>query len=124
MWVPIRAPVTVRSTAIVFLEKALVFAFEVLFEDHAADLRTLSAETLFSAEVDAVERRIVRQLTGPADACMERLLTGIAAGAPVRVEQVPSTCRQRESPLASIERHGSNQPLVSQMTQSVVPGIR
>ena len=47
---------------------------------------------------------------------MERLVTGIAALAPVSVEQVASTRRQGDRPLASIERHGPNQPLVPQVT--------
>ena len=58
----------------------------------------------------------MRQLTGSADAGMERLVTGIAAVAPVAVEQAASTCRQGHSPLASVERHGPNQPLVSQVS--------
>jgi hypothetical protein len=110
--VPIRTPVTVRPPAIVFLEKTLVLALEVVFEDDTADLRTLFAETLLRAEVDAIKRRIVRQLTGPTDACMERLMTGIAAVAPVGVEQVAATCRQGDGALASVERDGPNQTLV------------
>ena len=54
MWVPIRAPVTVRPTAIVFLEKTLVLALEVLLEDDAVNLRTLFAETLLRVEVGAI----------------------------------------------------------------------
>src|ERR1700682_3750854 len=110
--VPIRTPVTVRPTAVVFLEKALVFAFEVLLKDHAASLRALFTETLLRMEVGAIQGGVVRQLTRPADPCMERLLTGIAGVAPVRVQQVASTRRQGDRPLASIERHGPNQPFV------------
>jgi hypothetical protein len=113
--VPIRASVAVGPTAIVLLEKLLVLGLEVLLEDHAADLSTLLAETLLRAEVGAIERRIVRQLTGSADACMERLVTDIAAVAPVRVQQVASTRSQGDGVLASVERHGPNQPLVSQV---------
>src|SRR5260370_25686986 len=88
--VPIRAPVTVRPTAIVFLEKTLILALEILLEDHPVNLRALFAETLFLAEVGTIEGGVVRQLTGPADACIERLVTGIAAVTPVRIEQVAS----------------------------------
>ncbi len=120
MRVPIRAPVTIRPTAIVFLEKALVLALEVLLEDHAVYLRTLLAEPLLSAEVGAIEGRVVRQLTRPTDACMERLVTDIAAVAPVRVEEVASTRSQGDGALASVERHGPNQPFVLQVTEIVV----
>jgi hypothetical protein len=124
MRVPIRTPVTVRPTAIVFLEKALVLALEVLLEDHAVYLRTLLAESLLSAEVGAIQGRVVRQLTRPTDACMERLVTDIAAVAPVRVEEVASTRSQGDGVLASVERHGPNQPFVSQVTQTVIAGLR
>jgi hypothetical protein len=106
--VPIRASVAVGPTAIVLLEKLLVLGLEVLLEDHAADLSTLLAETLLRAEVGAIERRIVRQLTGSADACMERLVTGIAAGGPVCVEQVAAARSQGDGPLASVERNRPN----------------
>jgi hypothetical protein len=85
--VPLGAAVAVRPAAIVCLEKALVVAFEVALEDDAANLRALSAERLLCAEVGAIEGRVMRQLTGPADACVEGLVTGIAAAAPVRIEQ-------------------------------------
>src|SRR5439155_23098846 len=66
--VPIRAPVTVRPTAVVLLEEALVLPLEVVLEDDPPNLRTLFAETRFRAEVGVIEGRVVRQLTGPADA--------------------------------------------------------
>jgi hypothetical protein len=111
--VPIRAPVTVRPTAVVFLEKALVFAFDVLLEDHAANLRALFTETLLRVEVGAIERGIVRQLTEPADAGMEPLVPGTADVAAVGIEQPASTRSQGDGALASVERHGPNQPFVS-----------
>src|ERR1700693_3183442 len=98
MRVPIWAPVAVGSTAIVLLEKPLVLGLEVLLEDHAADLATLSAETLLRAEGGAVEGCIVGHLTGPADAGMERLVPGIADVAPVGLEQAASTRRQGDRP--------------------------
>jgi hypothetical protein len=106
------------------LEKALVFALEVALEDDAANLRAPFAERLLCAEVGAIEGRVMRQLTGPADAGAERLVTSIAAAAPVRIEQAASTRRQRDGTLASIERHGPNQSFVSQLTETVVEGIR
>ena len=66
----------------------------------------------------------MRQLTGAADACMEHLVTENAAVAPMRLEQVAATRRQRDRPLASIERHGANQSFVLQVTQIGVTGIR
>ena len=113
--VPIRASVAVRPAPIVFLEKPLVLGLEVLLEDHAADLPTLFAETLLRPEVGAVEGRVVGQLTRPADAGMERLVPGIADVAPVRLEQAASSGSQGDGALASVERHGPNQPVVSQM---------
>ena len=115
MRVPIRASVAVGSTAIVLLEKSLVLGLEVLLEDDAADLPTLFAETLLRAEVRAIERRVMGQLTRPADAGMECLMAGIADVAAVGVEQAASTRRQGDGALASVERHGPNQPLVSQV---------
>src|ERR1700686_2419326 len=95
----------------------------VALEDDTVNLRTLFAEALFRAEVGSIQGGIVGQLTGPADACRERLVTGIA-GAPMRVEQVAATRRQGDGALASIEGHGPNQPLVPQVTQIVVAGVR
>ena len=103
MRVPIRGSVAVRSTAIVVLEKPLVLGLEVLLEDHAADLATLFAETLFRPEVGAIERRVVGQLTRPADAGMERLVAGIAGVAPVGIEQAASPRSQGDCTLASVE---------------------
>jgi hypothetical protein len=71
----------------VLLEKLLVLGFEVLIQNHAADLPTVFAETLLRAEVGAMERRIVGQLPRAADAGMERLVTDIADVTSVAIEQ-------------------------------------
>ena len=105
------------------LEKLLVLALEVDLKDHTADLSTLFAETLFLAEVRAVEGRVMRQLTRPADAGMECLVTGIADIAPVGIEQTASARRQRDGALASVERDGPNQSFVSQVVQGVVADV-
>jgi hypothetical protein len=62
-------------TAIVCLEKALVFVLVVALEDDVANLRAPFAERLLCAEVGAIEGRVMRQLTGPADAGVDHLVT-------------------------------------------------
>jgi len=79
-----------------------------VLEDHAADLRTLFAETFFRAQVGAIEGRVVRQLTGPVDVRVKRLGAFVATIATVCFEQVTSTFRQRHRPLAAVERHRPN----------------
>jgi hypothetical protein len=81
----------------------LVFPLEVLLEDDAVNLRALFTEPLLRVEVGAIQGGVARQFTGSADACVERLVTGIASVPPVRVQQMASTRRQGDRPLASIE---------------------
>jgi hypothetical protein len=66
----------------------------------------------------------VGQLTRPADAGMECLVTGIADVAPVGLEQAVPTRHHGDGALAAVQRHGPNQPFVSQMAQAVVAGVR
>src|ERR1700692_4362854 len=55
---------------------------------------------------------------------MEPLVPGTADVAAVGIEQLASARSQGDGALASVERHGPNQPFVSQVTETVVAGLR
>jgi hypothetical protein len=73
---------------VVFLQEFLVLAFEILFEDDAADLqiRMLLSEASFLLAVRCVEIRIVVNLSGATDASVECLLAPPVPLQGVRVE--------------------------------------
>ncbi len=121
--VAIRPSITVRTVSIPLLEKALVLTLEVVLEDDAADVGPLPTQALFRAQMCAIELQIVRQLTRPVDAGVERLFAGVVAIASVRVEQLASAVGQRDGPLTSIEGHGSGQPLVAELAHVVITWV-
>jgi hypothetical protein len=55
---------------------------------------------------------------------MKCLVPGTTDIAPVGIEQAASTRSQGDGALASVQRHGPDQPLVSQVAQIVVAGVR
>jgi hypothetical protein len=57
--IPIRSPVAVRPTAIVFLQPLLVLSLELVLEDDSANVSALFAEPLFRAQIGAIELGVV-----------------------------------------------------------------
>lgn len=101
----------------------MVLALEVVLEDHAPDVGALLAEAPLGAQIRAVELT-VGQLTGPVDAGVERLVPFVIAVAPVRAEQVASPLDQRHGPLATVERHRSNQALIAEVAKIVLSQLK
>lgn len=63
----IGSPIAVRLAAIAFLQKLLVFAFQLVIQDDAADGRAAFAQPFRVLEVGAIDLRIVHQLAWPVD---------------------------------------------------------
>src|SRR5207244_4566702 len=106
-----------RSAAIVFLQPLLVLALEFLFKDNAMDISALFSEAFLLAQIGAIKLRVMRQLSRPAHALVERLLTHIVAIATMAFEKMMAALRQGYGALAAIERHEPRQAFVAQMTQ-------
>jgi hypothetical protein len=102
----------------------LVLPLEVVLENHAPDAGALLAEAPLGAQIRAVERGIVDQLTGPVNAGVERLVPFVIAVAPVRAEQVASPLGQRHGPLATVEQHRSNQALIAEVAKIVLSRLK
>jgi hypothetical protein len=121
--IPIRSPLAVGAPAVVSLQPLLVLPLKVVLQDDAADLRALLAESLLGAQVGAIERGVMRQFPRPADPSAELLTTLVVTVSAMAVEQTASALRQGHDSFASVERHASHQPLISQVSMVVVARI-
>jgi hypothetical protein len=70
---PIWPAITVVAIAIPFLEELLIFAFQVVLQDHAMDVCAFVPQSFGLLQIGAIELRIVLQLSRFLDAVMERL---------------------------------------------------
>jgi hypothetical protein len=61
----VRSPIAVLPAAIGLVEEPLVVPLELVIQDDAIDSRALFAEALLGALVDAIDVRVVRELTRP-----------------------------------------------------------
>jgi hypothetical protein len=103
--VPIRSTIAVWPAAIRLLQPFLILALEFLFEHYPMDFRTGVTETLLFAKVGAIHLNVVGQLTGPADAGVEGLLSRIVAIPAVGLQEVVTSFRERDGALATVEPH-------------------
>src|SRR5437667_12168604 len=75
------------------------------------------------AEVGAVERGVVRQLSRPADTRVELLPRLVVTVTTLALEQAASAIRKGHDSLASVEGHASHQPLIPQVSMVVVARV-
>jgi hypothetical protein len=122
--IPIRSPIAVGAIAVVSLQPLLILPLEVVLQDDAADLRALLAESLRREQISAIERGVVRQLPRATHACVELLASLVVAVSTMALEQAASAIRKGHHPLASVERHASHQPLISQVSMVIVPRVK
>ena len=77
--------VAVRLAAIALLQELLVFAFQLVIQDDAADGRAVFAEPFRVLEVGAIDLRVVRQLARTVDG-----KAGVADASDTDVELLPA----------------------------------
>jgi hypothetical protein len=108
----VRAPVAVAIAPIVRLEEALVVALQLAIELHPQDVGLLLTEPFRFLQVRAIELGVVRPLACAVGTGVEGLATVVVAVAPVVVEEVPASGRQKCGPVAAVERDPFDQPLL------------
>jgi len=121
--VQIRSPVAVRPPAIRLLQPLLVLALEFVLEDDAADVRAMFPKTLLFTQVRAIELDVVRQLTRPAHAGVERLLARIVAVAAMGFQEVMTPFCECQGALAAVQFDELGEPFVAQMPQVWLPPV-
>src|SRR4029453_13128965 len=123
--VAVGAAVAVGAVSVVFLQKLLVLALQVLLEDDAADVEAavLVSETGFLLAVRRVEVRVVVDFAGPADASVERLRWFVAPIHHVRIEKVPAILRQRQATFVAAKVNEIDEALIPQMVERLVVDV-
>jgi hypothetical protein len=91
-----RPVVAVRPVAIVVLEELLVLTLQVLLEDDASDLevRVFVSKTRLLLSKRRIQIRVVVDLPRAADAGVEGLRRLTVSLQRVRIQQLPSVCRE------------------------------
>jgi hypothetical protein len=120
--VPLRAAVAIGSVAVVLLEKLLILAPEIPFEDYALDFGTLVAQTFLDLPVRPKQLCVVLEFTGATEAGVERLVSVVPVTA-MRLEHIPTTVGQDSRAFVRIDRNEPDQALIAQVVQRVVAGI-
>lgn len=125
--VPVAAwsAVAVRPVAVVVLQELLVFALQVLFEDDTSDLevRVLVSKTSLLLAKCRVQIRVMVHLPRAADSCVEELRPLTLSLQGVRIEQVSSLGRERQSTLAVAQIDRLDEPLIVKVVQGVARKI-
>jgi hypothetical protein len=115
--IAIGPPIAVGPAAIGLLEPLLIFTFEFLVEDDAANLGALLAEALRFAQVRAIQLRVMGQLAAPIHAGLEGLLAADAVIAAVPLQETVPAVGERHRSVAAVQRDGFHQALVAKMAQ-------
>src|SRR5882672_2705890 len=122
--VAIGSSFTIRPARIGLLQPFLILALELVLEDDAVNVSALLSKPLRFAQVRAIELDVVRQLTRPADARIERLLMGVLAITTMGLQEVMAALRQRHGTLAAVNGDEPRQALVPEMAEIAVTRLR
>jgi hypothetical protein len=120
---PIGPTARVAPAAIGCLEKALIVAFQLLFEDDVADARAALRQAFGRLPIGAIEPRVVRQLARLRDTRVVRL-TGLATAGPAAIlEDLTTAIRERHKgrprPTDDV-RGGADQTLATKVCEVAI----
>jgi hypothetical protein len=106
LWLPVRPSVAVLPAAITLVQKSLVVALQLVVQDDAVHSAALLADTLLSAQVCAIDLRVVRQFSRLSEARVVRLawlVTAAVTLVPICLEQVPAAFGEDDGAVVGVE---------------------
>jgi hypothetical protein len=119
----IGSAIAVVTIAIALLQKLLIFALQVVFENDAVDVRALVPKALGFLRVGAIEFRVMLQFTRLRDAGMESLAFARVLVQAARFEQIASLFGQCDDAMVAVETDRLHQPGVAQMPEFTVTWV-
>src|SRR5262249_45574006 len=96
-----------------------VLAFELVVEDHPADVTAFVAEPLGFVEVGPIQLDVVCQLAWPPHVRVERLLVAVLALASMRLKEMLTAGRERHGALATVQRNKPYEAFVTQVPNTL-----
>jgi hypothetical protein len=114
----VRPAVAVLPATVTLLKEPLVVPFELVVEDDATHPRTLVPQALLSAQVSAIDLRVVRELARLPDARVEGLARLLRAVMTAGLEKIATAIGQDDGTVGGTERRRSNQPFMSKVLQT------
>jgi len=105
-WLPVRSSIAVLPAAITLVQKSLVVALQLVVQDDAVHSAALLADTLLSAQVCAIDLRVVIKFSRLSEARVERLAWLVTAAitlVPICLEQVPAAFGEYDGAVVGVE---------------------